>query len=246
MKVDLIHFTGKGSADETYAAANLLIFTKSTRLNMTPNMLEEIERWPEQKKLDELKYMAGTIPSSWEMVDYIFAVQGVSRAFTHQAVRTRTASYAQQSLRVVEAGSYDFVMPKSIAKDKLGKGKVDSFNSAVKSLYGALREAGFPAEDARSILPTNIATNIVCKYNLRTLTELARSRTGGRTQDEYQDVVNAMIDAVVNVHPWTEVFFAPKGRDYFKEIEEFAKREFPDLLKRGELLKIVDHMRKAH
>lgn len=244
MKVDLIHFTGKGAPNEQWAAADLLIFTKHTRLNMTPGLLAEIAAWPVEKKLEELKYMAGTIPSSWEFCDYIFSVQGVSRAFTHQAVRTRTASFAQQSMRVTEQCDYDFVVPKSMREDTAAKSVLATVNGMIRDGYRALRELGFPAEDARSILPTNISTNIVEKFNLRTLSELARSRTGGRTQDEYQDVAKDMIDQVLAVHPWTEEFFAPKGRDYFADIEAFAKREFPDLLKRGELLKIVDHMRK--
>ena len=96
------------------------------------------------------------------------------------------------------------------------------------------------------MLPTNIATNIVCKFNLRTFVDLAKSRTGGRTQGEYQQVLNAMVDEVLRVHPWAELFLFQQGRDFFAEIEAFAKREFPDdLLKKGELLKIVDKMRKG-
>jgi hypothetical protein len=54
-----------------------------------------------------------------------------------------------------------------------------------------------------------------------------------------------MVDEVLRVHPWAEKFLFQKGRDYFAEIEAFAAREFPDdLLKKGELLKIVDKMRK--
>jgi hypothetical protein len=54
-----------------------------------------------------------------------------------------------------------------------------------------------------------------------------------------------MVDEVLKVHPWAEKFFFKQGRDYFAEIEEFAKKKFPDLKERGELLKIVDGMRKS-
>ena len=245
MQTELIQFTGKGAANERWAAADLLIFTKSTRLNMTPGLIDEIAAWPDAKKLAELDYMAGTIPSSWEFVDYVFLVTGVSRAYTHQQVRTRIASFAQQSMRVTNQCDYDFVMPEGIAAAKAAKDIVVAINASIKRAYSALIELGHPEEDARSILPTNIATNIVCKFNLRTLAELARSRTGGRTQKEYQRVVSGMIDQVLAVHPWAEKFLAPAGRDYFAEIEAFARKEFPDLLKRGELLKIVDAMRKS-
>ena len=105
---------------------------------------------------------------------------------------------------------------------------------------------GQATEDARGILPTNISTNIICKFNLRTMSELAKSRTGGRTQNEYITVVNAMVDAILYVHPWAEQFlFANHERDYFDEIETWAKGRLPDMAMRNELLKIVDAMRKS-
>lgn len=232
-------------------ASDVLIFTKSTRLNMSPGLFDEIKLWPVDRKLEELAYMADTIPSSWEFVDYIFTVEGVSRAYTHQQVRTRTGSYAQQSLRIVDAGEFEYVMSDRIAATaNAGFGSPHDITgrvlSAIRWGYKQLRLAGIPAEDARGILPTNIATNIVCKFNLRTMAELARSRTGGRTQDEYIVVINAMIDAVLAVHPWAEAFLFAKQRDYFTEIEAFASREFGgNLVKKGELLKIVDKMRKG-
>lgn len=238
MKVTLINYTQD--------AADLLIFTKGTRLNMSPGLLDEIKGWTVEKKMEELRYMANTIPSSWEFVDYVFMVEGVSRAYTHQQVRTRAASYAQQSLRVVDVGDFEFVFTERNKANAEAMEIIRHHNDATRDAYAALRQLGHQPEDARGILPTNIATNIVCKFNLRTFAELARSRTGGRTQGEYQDVLNAMVDAVLAVHPWTSLFLFPQGRDRFKEIEAFAAREFPDdLLKKGELLKIVDAMRKG-
>lgn len=237
MKVTLINYTQD--------AVNLLLFTKATRLNMTPGLMAEIAAMSEAEKLKELDYMAGTIPSSWEFVDYVFLIEGVSRAYTHQQVRTRVASYAQQTMRVTNMAEFDYVFADKIAADPQAKDIVQGCLSVIKATYKTLLYLGHAAEDARGVLPTNIATNIVCKFNLRTMAELARSRTGGRTQGEYQKVINAMIDEVLKVHPWAQKFFFPKGRDYFAEIEAFALRKFPDLKERGELLKIVDHLRKS-
>lgn len=237
MKVTLVNTTPD--------AADVLLFSKSTRLTMSPGLMDEIRAWPAEKKLAELTYMANTIPSSWEFVDYVFLVEGVSRAYTHQQVRTRAGSYAQQTMRVLEMGDYEYVKSDRILASTRATRIVDQVNEAIRSGYRSLIADGIPAEDARGVLPTNIATNILCKFNLRTLAELARSRTGGRTQSEYQKVVNGMIDAALAVHPWAEAFLFPKGRNLFDEIEAWAKKEFPDnLLKRGEVLKIVDRMRK--
>lgn len=238
MKVTLISTTPE--------AKELLIFTKSTRLTMSPGLMDEIRAWPEEKKLAELEYMANTIPSSWEFVDYVFMIEGVSRAFTHQFVRSRQGSYAQQTMRVLNMGEYDYVYTDRVAADVQARGIVDIVNENIRLGYNRLIELGLPAEDARGVLPTNIATNIVAKFNLRAFVDLAKSRTGGRTQGEYQKVMNAMVDAVLAVHPWAEKFLFQQGRDYFAEIEKFAEEEYGgDLLKKGRLLKIVDKMRKG-
>lgn len=238
MKVTLIN--------HTQDAENLLLFTKATRLTMSPGLLDEIRAKPAEAKLQELEYMANTIPSSWEFVDYVFLVEGVSRAYTHQQVRTRAASYAQQTMRVLDMGEFDYVYTERNQADPAAMAIIKQHNRKTQEAYRALIGLGQAAEDARGVLPTNIATNIVCKFNLRTFVDLAKSRTGGRTQSEYQRVVNAMVDEVLRVHPWAEKFLFQAGRDYFAEIEAFAEREYGgNLLKKGELLKIVDKMRKG-
>lgn len=237
MKVTLIN--------HTQDAETLLLFTKSTRLTLNPGLMDEIRNWPAEKKMAELEYVANTIPSSWEFVDYAFLVEGVSRAYTHQQVRTRSASYAQQTMRVLDVGKYDYVYTDGNRANPEAMEVIESVNTFLQESYRHLLSLGQAIEDARGILPTNISTNIVCKFNLRTFVDLAKSRTGGRTQNEYQKVVNAMVDEVLRVHPWAEKFLFQQGRDYFAEIEAFANREYGgDLLKKGELLKIVDKMRK--
>jgi thymidylate synthase (FAD) len=231
--------------DYTRDAEDLLIFTKSTRLNLSPGLLETIRAWPPERKAEELKYIANTIRSSHEFVSYTFLIEGVSRAFTHQFVRTRQASYAQQSMRVTDMSRFDFVMPERIAANPRAKELVEILNIFTARTYKEMvQDLGIPAEDARSILPTNVATNITVKHNLRTFADLAASRLGGRTQDEYRQVMSAMVDAVLAVHPWaTDFIFGDNDRNHYDELEAFAREAFPDLLQRGRLLKIVDQMR---
>ena len=238
MNVTLINYT--------HEAVNLLIFTKQTRLTLSPGLYEEIRSWTPERKMEELKYMADTVPSSWEFCDYVFLLEGVSRSYTHQQVRTRIASYAQQSMRVNDMSDFEYVYTDKNRENSFVMQEIRAVLDRIKLGYRSLRDMGQPEEDARGILPTNIATNIVCKFNMRTFCELAKSRMGGRTQKEYQKVINAMVDAVQAVHPWIDLFlFANHDRNYFDELEAFALREFPDLKKRGELLKIIDAMRKG-
>jgi hypothetical protein len=51
-----------------------------------------------------------------------------------------------------------------------------------------------------------VATAIIGKFNLRTLSHMAALRLCTRTQGEYQDVFQQMRARVVEVHPWAEPF----------------------------------------
>lgn len=181
-------------------ALTLMLTTKGTRLKHNENPAD----WSEEKRAEHLAYMRDTIKSSWEFVDYVFRIEGVTRAFTHQLVRTRTGSYAQEAQRVIDARSH------VVSKPRFKSSESDSeWHRAVEymmHIYGALLDAGENAQDARGILPTNINTSIMCKFNLRTLHDMAKLRLCTRTQGEYQDVFREMRRLVIEVHPWAMPF----------------------------------------
>jgi flavin-dependent thymidylate synthase len=199
MKVTLLNYTTD--------ALELLLFTKQTRLTMGAGQLEEVKAWPLERKMKELDYMRGTIKSSWEFVDYVFDIEGVSRAFTHQFVRTRTGSYAQQSQRTVDMEGFEYITPEAIlATGGEVKYSHDDAMFVIAKEYKNLRELGVLPQDARAVLPTNVSTNIIAKFNLRTMHETGKLRLCTRTQGEYQRVFRAMRDEVIKVHPWAEPF----------------------------------------
>ncbi len=207
----------------TPSALELLIYTKNTRLQ-GEQTLYQIQRWPMEKKMAELNYMKDTIKSSWEFVDYVFEITGVSRAFTHQFVRTRNGSYAQQSQRTVNAQDSDWVVP---SDNKYSPRLENDYNEVINNSmngYADLIEAGMEIQDARGVLPTNIETSIIAKFNLRTLNQMAEVRLCTKTQGEYQTVFRAMKAEVVNVHPWAEdmiqVFCANHGSCCFPRFEK--------------------------
>jgi thymidylate synthase (FAD) len=173
-----------------------------------PNAYDMIKDWEEEKKQEELDYMLKTIKSSWEFIDYVFEIRDVTRAFTHQFVRNRLGSYAQQSQRTVDMEGFGYYTPPNIAENEVAKAVYDDTMSEINKSYQVLREI-VPAEDARGVLPTNIHTNIVAKFDLRNLHETAKSRLSPRAQGEHQKVFKLMIDEVVKVHPWAEPFLMP-------------------------------------
>lgn len=224
-------------------AADLLIFTKSTRLNLSPTLLEEIKKWPERQKIKEIEYIANTIPSSWEFVDYTFLITGVSRAFTHQFVRTRNGSYAQQTMRMLDMSEgFEYIKSRKIAEDPFASNIVDGIIGSIATAYQNLIDLGHAPEDARGILPTNISTNIVAKFNLRTFSDLVKTRSGNRVQEEYREIIRLMVNEVMSVHPFAATFLYPRGRSYFDEIETFADERL-EAQDRSDLSKIVHKMR---
>lgn len=209
MKVELIDYTGCGHDDPADYAARLLIYTKNTRLEQTASRAH-INSWPFSRVDEELKYIATTIRSSWEFVDYTFQISGVTRAFTHQFVRTRTGSYAQQSQRSVDlAGGFEYVTPPSV-KALFAEVPYHGAMRMILEGYRKLRELGVPTEDARGVLPTNVSTNIIAKFNLRTMADLAGKRDNLRAQGEYTEVYKEMGSLVQQVHPWTTAFLYPE------------------------------------
>ena len=224
-------------------ALNLLLRTKGTRLAHADNPAT----WTDEKRQEHLEYMRDTIKSSWEFVDYVFKIEGVTRAFTHQMVRTRAGSYAQESQRTVDVSDHDVVSP-DFHGDALKQDIWDHGAAAVMKAYKDNMQVGMHPQDARGILPTNITTSIVAKYNLRTMHEMAKLRLCTRTQGEYQNVFRRMREEVVKVHPWTaefiEVYCASHGTCAFPR---YGKAECPlykYTLPQEQLLEIRNNVRQ--
>ncbi len=258
MNVTLIDYTGCGTPNPARHAANVLVFTKQTRLQMAPSLFRQIELWEDETIMNELAYMANTIPSSWEFVEYKFLITDVTRAFTHQFVRTRTGSYAQQTMRVLNVDGWTFGRgpttehPRGICSetemDQANRAEFyDSTMQLVANAYNDLIEMGASIEDARGVLPTNIHTNIVAKFSLRCVADMFRKRSSPRTQGEYRNVLQAMRTEVLRVHPWAAMFLE---RDFDRAASDLDKMiaALPDNIAsetKTKMIKLVDQMRGA-
>jgi len=185
----------------TINAREILIYTKSGRLAHDVTFAE-ILNWPEEKKQEHLEYMFDTIQTSLEFVDYTFKISGVSRAFTHQLVRTRTASFQQESQRTVNVSDHGWVTPDGLT-DEQNAEYTDAMAEAVSN-YEHLINCGLQRQDARGVIPTNIKTSIFMKVNLRTLSDMANTRLCYRTQGEYQKAFQKMKAQILIFHPWAE------------------------------------------
>jgi len=182
--------------NHTRDAINILVFTKSTRLEPGTSF-DDVKKMTMDDKRDHLEYMFDTIQTPFEFIHYTFHLKNVSRAFTHQLVRTRDNVYNQQSMRTVDASGFSFNHNDNVNYQQAMIAALEWYESLV-------HDDGMHQQDARDVLPTGIHTEITFKVNLRVLAKMAELRLCKRTQGEYQDVFKKMVALVVAEHPWAE------------------------------------------
>ena len=147
-----------------------------------------------------------------EHIVFTFAIEGISRACSHQLVRHRMASYSQQSQRYVNQQDFGYIVPESIRNcvweyfdEDCGERVDGPFDTRYHSLmcdiadvYMDMIHAGVPEEDARYILPNACTTNIVMTVNLRELIHIAELRLCQRAQWEIRELVEKMVECVID------------------------------------------------
>lgn len=135
----------------------------------------------------------------------------VSRGFTHEVVRHRLASFSQESTRYVDYAKsgdekidLDRFQIKVVApghqdineKVTLSNGDNLSFKQMSENIaeyYRALRKAGWPAEDARQILPNGIKSDIVVSANFRQWRHIFSLRCDKPAHWEIRYVMNKLL-----------------------------------------------------
>lgn len=103
------------------------------------------------------------------MLEHCFASARLvcDRGVTHELVRHRLASYAQESTRYCDYGGNGIAViePMGLNSDQL-EAWLDAMKEAEKA-YVLMRERGCPPQVARHVLPICVKTEIVISANLR-------------------------------------------------------------------------------
>ena len=175
--------------------------------------------------------------SPLEHVKFTFAIEGVSRALTHQLVRHRIASYSQQSQRYIKEKSFDYVVPPLIETNKVLR---DEFTKIVKEIQASynkilkrFEEKGITGEkanqDARFILPQATETKIVVTMNCRELLHFFSQRCCARAQWEIRNLANKMLEICKSHLPAVFSNAGPKCEKlgYCPEGEKFTCGRYP-------------------
>lgn len=195
LKVQLLQMT-ENAVDLVYAACRQCysaefagdIFTKSK---------ESLEK----KEAFLKKIVASGHESPLEHVNFTFAVQGVSRALTHQLVRHRIASYSQQSQRYIKETKFSYIIPPTVAADPEMKAEFEKLMGNIQKSYNLMLErfkakgkTGEKAnQDARFVLPQAAETKIVVSMNARQLINFFKTRCCSRAQWEIRHLADEML-----------------------------------------------------
>lgn len=201
MNVKLVSHTP--DPEMVIASAARLCYTDTDVEHLLSRTVEEDQR----PFLDRLTAVGHLSPT--EHASFTFAVEGISRACSHQLVRHRLASYSQQSQRYVGKERFNYVIPPSIAEDAELKAAFEKTMELVRGSYvrlvekltdkGCSREAA--REDARFVLPNAAETKIMITMNARELLHFFLQRLCNRAQWEIRALAVAMLRLVQPLAP---------------------------------------------
>jgi flavin-dependent thymidylate synthase len=178
--------------------------------NLSELTVDDRWRYWEQAQKTHLK-------APLEFIDMHFMVEGVTRAFTHQMVRQRTAVYAQESMRFAVKESIAARPGPLISDDKRASYKWDEAIGRVWDAYQWLIANGIPAEEARGLLPHDTLTRLNYKTNLRNLAEHLGNRLCTQAQFEWRLVGAQIRQAIFEYDPGTSLPPLERLQDEFQD-----------------------------
>jgi thymidylate synthase (FAD) len=185
------------------AAAKLCYSPADVEQTVSPGRNEDSRKFLE--KLTSMGHM-----SPVEHVSFTFAIEGISRACSHQLVRHRLASFSQQSQRYVgKEQGFGYIIPPAIKNKTESRRRfeelMETVAAAYKDLTGMLVEAGRSQEeareDARFVLPNAAETKIIMTMNARELLHFFSQRLCMRAQWEIREMALVMLDLVKPIAP---------------------------------------------
>ena len=185
---------------------------KTCASELTPQEIWEksVSREDMVKFIDEM-FLAGHL-SVTEHISFTLAITGISRSCTHQLVRSRLASFSQQSQRYARfGGNLGYVIPSKIKK-KRHKALVPYLEVMEKSRYAYLQllKEGMLPEDARYLLPNATFSNIIISMNFRELLHTASLRLCQNAQWEIRAVFKEIKKEIVRTEPFLGKKLVPK------------------------------------
>lgn len=129
------------------------------------------------------------------------------RGVTHEIVRHRIASYSQESTRYCNYSNEKFGKEITVIKPCFWDEKSKEYFCWVQMMekieesYNMLIEAGAKPQEARSILPNSLKTEIIVTMNLREWRHFFKLRTSKRAHPQMREIACPMLDEFKNRIP---------------------------------------------
>ncbi|MHA1972982.1 MAG: FAD-dependent thymidylate synthase [Candidatus Hodarchaeales archaeon] len=111
------------------------------------------------------------------------------RGVSHEIVRHRLFSFAQESTRYVRySGDMEFIRPLFFEGDSKGESLWINAMVNAESFYQRILDDGYRPEEARSVLPNSLKTEIVVTGNLREWRHFFKLRTAKAAHPQMREI----------------------------------------------------------
>lgn len=146
----------------------------------------------------------GGLNQCLEWATVVFEISGISRGLTHEIVRTRKASFAQQSMRHTDMGNAAMRMPEEIAgADKEVQSLWNNQVNMSRAVYQTLTDKyDVPFQDARTVLPIATETYIIAAYPVSEFLSTYSYRSCYMFYPEIVALFRLMRDKLSEKCPW--------------------------------------------
>lgn len=140
----------------------------------------------------------------------------VDRGVSHQIVRHRLASYSQESTRYCNYSKDKFqneitvIEPYFLVKDSLGWMEWVYAIEAAEDAYFSMLNIGHSPEEARSVLPNSLKTEVMMTANLREWRHFLKLRTSVASHPQIREVAVPLLEELKRQIP---VVFDDIGKD---------------------------------
>lgn len=171
----------------------------AAKLCYSPVGVDEIQKNLTPEKIESFVNMLSEMghESPMEHASFTFAIEGISRACSHQLVRHRIASYSQQSQRYVDGKSFDFVTPPAILDCPEALEEYEKIISMQADSYGKIRDA-LAANTAREKYPALPEDNLKALEEFKSMDKVAYSAAIKKANEDARFILpNACTTAIV-------------------------------------------------
>lgn len=181
-------------------------------------ILKKIERcgrvcYKSEDKINEEsaeKFVAGIIKRGHEAVlehAFITVKFVVDRGVSHEIVRHRLASYCQESTRYCNytkdkfGNELTFIIPDFLEYNSEGWKAWKGAMEAAEKAYFQMIELGHTPQEARSVLPNSLKTELVMTANLREWRTFFKLRTSKAAHPQIREVAIPLLEELKTLIP---------------------------------------------